>query len=54
MMKSIFDFPAIKEYLKSTKILVNSLHGGELRIMMIKLAHLHHCRFKIFSDGTVL
>ena len=32
MMKSIFDFPAIKEYLKSTKILVNSLHGGELKI----------------------
>jgi len=27
MMKSIFDFPAIKEYLRSTKILLNSLHG---------------------------
>ncbi len=27
MMKSIFDFPMIKEHLKSTKILVNSLHG---------------------------
>merc|ERR1719195_886791 len=26
-MKSIFDFPAIKEYLRSTKILLNSLHG---------------------------
>lgn len=27
MMKEIFDFPVIKEYLKGTKILINSLHG---------------------------
>ena len=30
MMKNIFDFPMIKDYLKSLKILLNSLHGGEI------------------------
>jgi len=28
LMKEIFDFPTIKEYLKTNKILINSLHGG--------------------------
>ena len=28
MMKSIFDFDMIKQYLKTNKILLNSLHGG--------------------------
>jgi phosphoglucomutase len=28
LMKEIFDFSAIKTYLLSHKILVNSLHGG--------------------------
>ena len=28
MMKNIFDFDMIKQYLKTNKILLNSLHGG--------------------------
>ena len=28
MMKNIFDFDMIKQYLKSNKVLLNSLHGG--------------------------
>ena len=28
MMKNIFDFDMIKEYLKNNKVLLNSLHGG--------------------------
>ena len=30
MMKNIFDFNMIKQYLKSNKVLLNSLHGGML------------------------
>jgi phosphoglucomutase len=28
LMKEIFDFATIKEYLKTHKVLINSLHGG--------------------------
>ena len=31
LMKSIFDFDVIRNYLKSTKILINSLHGGKMK-----------------------
>ena len=29
LMKDIFDFAPIKEYMKTHKILINSLHGGK-------------------------
>ena len=32
MMKNIFDFGMIKEYLKTNKVLLNSLHGGEFKL----------------------
>ena len=32
MMKNIFDFGMIREYLKTNKVLLNSLHGGEFKI----------------------
>ena len=56
LMKEIFDFESIKNLLqgnnqKPLKVLINSMHGGELLLYLFKL--IINLRQFYFSDWTV-
>ena len=52
MMKDIFDFNMIKMYLKGNKILLNSLHGGKLKLLIANSPINFHYSFLTLIENS--